>query len=760
MNPRNAILKGRFAGQAWSACALCAIMATAAPGQDSTESEGPVEVSDYGTVTLAVQDTDLAQVLEMLSIQSQKNIITSKNVSATISANLFDVTFHEALDSILKVNGYDYREEGNFIYIYTQAEIDEMEAALLKPEAKIYELDYLAAADANELITPLLSDSGRSSFRGDVEPGIEADSSSAGEDGWAFTAMLVVNDFPENLVEITALLQRLDTPPQQVLIEATILQTTLDEADAFGIDFNIIGDMDFTDLTNPLSAVTNLLAGDDENNGFQPDDNRARGIASTPGNTAGPGTFKVGVVSNDVSFFLKLLDEVTDSTVLARPKVMCLNRQRAEVLVGARVGYLSTTATETSTTQTVEFLDTGIHLMFRPFISKGGMIRLEMAPSVSEASLRLVTDAQGLSVTIPDELTNEITTNVRVQDGHTIVLGGLFRESNRSTRRQVPLLGDIPIVGAAFRGHDDSIDRDEIIFLITPTIIHDESAWALGEGMLAYTDEIVVGARRGLLPFSREKLTTNENSRAQEAFNRGDVDRALYHINNSLRHNARQPEVIRFRERILGVREAPHERSLLEEVFRKELGTMGVSPGAASVNGIDRFYDTTFVTESAMPVEVASAGSNDQRSDVADATNDASGDESFGVSLEADGFEETFENSTEVASAESFETEPVAAVIAEPAPVRQAHVFTEEEKQAFADRFVHEYFTALGLSFLSPYGEAQAMGESDDESFPFVTFEDMFGGEIAEPVGDQTTAGAEITGQEVVEAQNETTPND
>ena len=78
------------------------------------------------------------------------------------------------------------------------------------------------------------------------------------------------------------------------------------------------------------------------------------------------------------------------------------------------------------------------------------MIRLELAPSVSEASLRTVTDAQGLQVTIPDELTNELTTNVRIKDGQTLVLGGLFRESTRVTKRQVPFLGDIPILEPRF----------------------------------------------------------------------------------------------------------------------------------------------------------------------------------------------------------------------------------------------------------------------------------------------------------------------
>ena len=99
----------RLGARAVAICAVSVLLATPAMGQTWGDAGGPeVSVTDYGTVDLAVQDTDLAQVLEMLSIQGRKNIITSRNVSATVSANLYDVTFYEALDAILTVNGYAY----------------------------------------------------------------------------------------------------------------------------------------------------------------------------------------------------------------------------------------------------------------------------------------------------------------------------------------------------------------------------------------------------------------------------------------------------------------------------------------------------------------------------------------------------------------------------------------------------------------------------------------------------------------------------
>ena len=565
----------RFLARVGAVCATCVLAATPTMAQTWGDEGGPeVNVTDYGTVDLAVQDTDLSQVLEMLSIQGRKNIITSKSVSATVSANLYDVTFYEALDAILTVNGYGYVEEGNFIYVHTKEELVELQASSRRTESEIFKLDYLSAVDANEFIAPLLSDIGQAAARGDVQAGFQPSVSDGGADTYAYSAKIVVNDFPENLERIRALLAELDTPPQQLLIEATILQTSLDEANSFGVDFSIIADLNFLDITNPLSPVNNLLAGSDPKTGFQPLDNKAGGLQSTVGNTAGAGGFKVGVITDDISIFLKLLDEVTDLTVLARPKLMVLNRQRAEILVGRRVGYLSTTATQTTTTQTVQFLDTGVHLVFRPFISDNGMIRMELSPSVSEASLRTVTDAQGLQVTIPDELTNELTTNVRVKDGNTLVLGGLFRESTQTTRRQVPFLGDIPIIGAAFQGQDDVVDRDEIIFLITPTIIHDNVLWAIGDGALGFVDAARVGIRAGLLPFSRDRITANYNNKALDAFRKGDLNKARHWASTSLNVTKNQPAMIMLREDISGKIEHAFDASVMERSIRRELGPL------------------------------------------------------------------------------------------------------------------------------------------------------------------------------------------
>jgi type IV pilus assembly protein PilQ len=537
-----------------------------------------VRVDENQIVDLHVNDEELSNVLEMLSIQSQRNIVASKSVNARVTANLYGVTFFEALDAILNVNGFGYIQQGNFIYVYTQQELEVIAKAQRQKVSKVINLNYLNAIDAAEFVKPLLSESGQIKTNGKT-PAFPTPTGPLGLDDYAGYATLVVIDFEENIAEIENLIRQLDTRPAQVLVEATILQTTLTEANAFGVDFSIIADMDFGDfvrLGGPLTAVNNMISGvsDTTRNTPLPLDGKGGAVTSNVGNTAGPGGIKLGIVKNDVAVFMRILDEVTDTTILSNPKILALNRQPSRVLVGRKVGYLSTTSTDTATTQTVEFLDTGTQLNFRPFVTSENMIRMELKPQVSEAVIRDTNDSTGNLVTIPDEITNELVTNVLVGDGQTIVLGGLFRESTQSTRRQVPFLGDIPIIGHAFRGNDDSTNRNEIIFLVTPTIVNDTTLSLTGQRTKEYIDHVRAGSREGLLFWSREKLTARMNVEAERLANEGHTEKALWKINRSLSLNHNQPEAIALRERLTGKKSQWPDRSILERVLRADTQKM------------------------------------------------------------------------------------------------------------------------------------------------------------------------------------------
>ncbi len=331
----------------------------------------------------------------------------------------------------------------------------------------------------------------------------------------------------------------------------------MSEANAFGVDFALFADLHVDDFTNPLGAVNDLITGtgrDDQvfTNGG--------GIQSTPGQTGvGQSTMKLGFLGNDAAVFVKALDSVTDTTVLATPEVLVLNRQRADLLVGQQLGYLSTTNTETATTQTVEFLDIGTQLTVRPFVSNDGFVRLELRPSVSDGATRL----EGGFV-IPDKTTQELTTNVMVRSGQTIVLGGLFKEDTSIGRRQVPGLSSVPILGNAFKGQDDDVQRTEVIFLIKPTIMKDESLFAKGEQAEDDIELTRVGARNKLLPWSREKLTHSHLKKAYEYMRKGNRDKALWHVNLALNANPTMIEALRLKEKLTGQQLMVQDRSILD----------------------------------------------------------------------------------------------------------------------------------------------------------------------------------------------------
>ena len=574
-----------------------------APAVRAASSAGAQE-----TFTVQFQDTNVLQALQMLAMQGNRNIIPSKGVTGRITANLYDVTIAEALDVVLRANDLRMEEAGNFIYVYSAEEWAQLTSGRLKRVSRNFSLEYLNAKDASEFVKPLLSEQGKLAFVGDVDKGFQPSEADGGSDSWAYQGMLVVSDYPDNIASIEKLLREIDTPPAQVVIEATVVSSKVQQNDGFGVDVSVIGNLDFADLTNPMSGANDLFLG--SNDGIQPANNR--GVAANTG-VAGwdrPSSLRVGVLSSDVAVFLRLLDSVTDTTVLARPRIMALNRQRAQILIGRRVGYLTSTTTQTSTTQTVEFLDSGIKLIFRPFISSDGSIRMELAPSVSDAKVEQITTTGGATQSVPNEDTSEIVTNVRVKDGQTLVLGGLFKEDTKIERRQVPGLGNIPLLGNAFKGYDDELKREEIIFLVTPTIVKDQIAKVWADAAEEFVTAVRIGSREGLLPWSRDTLTTAQNQKAFDALAKGDARLALHHAENSLRLAPNQPEIVRLREELRGARSeqsAAYERSMMRRMLQDRM------PAGGSVKLLPQFNPPT-VQPADAPVDATAQASPDSES--------------------------------------------------------------------------------------------------------------------------------------------------
>ncbi|MGD0463811.1 MAG: secretin N-terminal domain-containing protein, partial [Tepidisphaeraceae bacterium] len=417
-----------------------------------------VSMSDGGNLSFQIDtDISLVQLLRMIGDEAQLSIIPSKDVRGTVPAmNLYNVTVNEALDAILHSDGMAWKQEGNLIYVYTQKELDEQKKAARKTVTRTFPLHYVPAADVVTLIKPALSPDAQTAATKDAQTGINtsdvgtgATSSTGGSvntggNSEAGLDMIVVTDYPENLQRVADIIQQIDRRPQQILIEATIFQANLTENNSMGIDFSLMGGVNFDTLLNNGATLSSALSGNILNTATS----TATGTTGTTSTTNTPanvvkqgyagfttgnydtqvpaGGLQIGIVKNNLGVFISALEAVTDGTVLANPKVLTLDKQQGEVIVGSEFGYLTTTTTATTSTQAVQFLDTGTILSFRPYVGDDGYIRMEIHPEDSNGGLN--------ASNLPVKNTTEITTNLLVKDGNTIVIGGLFRETSSSSR--------------------------------------------------------------------------------------------------------------------------------------------------------------------------------------------------------------------------------------------------------------------------------------------------------------------------------------
>jgi type IV pilus assembly protein PilQ len=632
---------------------------TSQPAEGQKLSESEVDVNDEGTVEIHVNDASLIEVLRMLSLQTQKNILPSKDVRGTVTANLYDVTVREALDAILHANGYAYREKGNFIYVYTTKELQELEKAELRMTTRVFRLAYTPAANAQNLVKPVLSAQGQVALTTPAKTGIESGSAEAGGDDHAEADVLVITDYPENLERVAKILQEIDVRPAQILLEAVILRATLDEDNVFGVDFNVLSGVDFTDvLTGNGGQFNNAVI--EEGTAV---DSRASSVGTGNNFTNNVGGLKVGFVSDNVAVFLSALEQTTDTTIMANPKILTLNKQKGEVFVGNEDGYYTTITTETTTSQSVETLKTGTRLIFRPYIASDGYIRMEVHPEDSAGSVK----ANGL----PSKTTTEVTSNIMVRDGHTIVIGGLFRESSSTTRSQIPVLGNLPLVGAAFRKQQDKTVREEVIVLLTPHIIKDDAAYAaLSEEQLHMAEQLRVGTRKGMMFWGRERLAQMWYDAALKELDERNPDRKLakWYLDSATNLNPTFSEAIALKEQLTGYEVTTSNGSSVRN-FVSQAMLHDTAPAVAPAT-------TRPAAQAAAPATQPSGGSMSMKAYVKDVAGPAATRPSTQPVADAAG-----EVAEEV---EVVDAEPMA-VAEEPAMVEEAVVAEVPSTQPVAD---------------------------------------------------------------------------
>lgn len=529
-----------------------------------------VEVADTDGVELHVTDMPLGTVLRLLSVKSSRNIVASPGVKGTVTADLYNATFDEALTAVLTANNCGHVTRGEFIFVYTNEEMASLKIQQNPIAVRVFTLNYLTAGDVAPVLAPMLSKEGRTTLPGvDGTGGAAAAADDAAVDGLATHDFIVVYDYPENLDRIADVIGQIDVRPQQVLIEATILRARLTDDNALGVDFSLLAGVDLELLNSSSAGVQNLVFGNLPNERFE----LFNANASTDFiDNIADGGLTFGVIKDHVALFIKALESVSDTTVMANPKVLALNKQQGNIIVGRRDGYLTTTVTETQAVQKVEFLETGTQLSFRPLIGTDGYVRMQLKPEDSVGGL---TAAQ-----LPFEQTTEVTTNIIVKDGHTILIGGLFREVTAENREQVPFAGDIPVLGNLFRSRSDELDREEVIILLTVHVIKDEEHYAQASAEhFREIERVRVGMRSGMMWHGRERLANDYYRKALSLYNDGVMDKAAWNVQMALHNNPRMVPAIGLKDRIEGSRGWEHEgsisRTFIYDLIRREQGMEG-----------------------------------------------------------------------------------------------------------------------------------------------------------------------------------------
>ncbi len=422
---------------------------------------------DEKRITLHIDDLDVRKALEMLSRQTSMSMAISPGVSGRVTVDLRDKTVGEALETIAKLCHLTIRRDRNITYVATLADLRQGEEDELP--IRVYHLNYVRSTDLEAMIRPLLSpDKGQMTTSPDSERGIGASSDKAGGNLMAGGEIVIVQDYEQILRTVDRVVAQIDVQPQQVLIEAVVLELQLNKDTELGVNFALLDGAGKALAVFGDGSLINAAAG------FTPASVLAAGGAVA--NNAGGGFsepvpgLKFGFVNSSTTGFIRALETLGETKVLATPRVLVVNKNRAEIQLGDRLGYQTINQTATSTTQQVNFIDTGTLLRLRPFISSDGIIRMEIHPERSSGNI----DSNG----VPQTNGTQLTSNVMIPDGATLVIGGLIDNQKDHTRGGFPLLDQLPWIGFLFRTTTDKTTRTEMIVLLTPHIWRPECAAA------------------------------------------------------------------------------------------------------------------------------------------------------------------------------------------------------------------------------------------------------------------------------------------
>ncbi|MGP5407323.1 type IV pilus secretin PilQ [Psychrobacter celer] len=435
-------------------------------------------------LSMEFQDVEIRSVLDILAQFTEMNIVASDSVAGNITLRLINVPWDQALDIILKSKNLGKRENGNVILVAPATELAEQEARELEAQQAVesfaplrteyIRLSYAKAQDVLTLISQGSGSSGGSSNRADDNNSLLSNRGTVTVD--ERTNTLIVKDVADSIENIHKLISKIDIPVRQVMIEARIVSATDSFSKEIGVRWGILSNgaannrnllvggsnqtlWDLKDFDVETTTVNGQTVSYPSYDITRPDNlNVDLGVANPAGSIA------FGLLSmSDVMLDLELSALQADNRgeVISTPKILTADKQTAKVSSGTQIPYQEASASGATTTS---FKEAALSLEATPNITPDGKIGLQLlitngTPTIINNQVAIAEDS--------------ISTNVIIEDGQTVVLGGVFKNRTSNGVDKVPFLGDLPYIGRAFRKDVRSNAKEELLIFVTPKLIND-----------------------------------------------------------------------------------------------------------------------------------------------------------------------------------------------------------------------------------------------------------------------------------------------
>ena len=440
-------------------------------------------------LSMEFQDVEVRSVLDILAQFTEMNIVASDSVAGNITLRLINVPWDQALDIILKSKNLGKRENGNVILVAPSTELAEQESRELEAQQAVQDyaplrteyirLSYAKAQDVLTLISQGSGSSGNNnsgglSNRGDDNNTLLSNRGTVTVDDRTNT--LIIKDVAESIENIHKLISKIDIPVRQVMIEARIVSATDSFSKEIGVRWGI--------LSNGAANNRSLLVGGSNQTladlkDFDIETITANGQTvsypsydiTSPDNlnvdlgVSNPaGSIAFGLLSmSDVMLDLELSALQADNRgeVISTPKILTADKQTAKVSSGTQIPYQEASASGATTTS---FKEAALSLEATPNITPDGKIGLQLV--ITNGTPTIINNQVAISE-------DSISTNVIIEDGQTVVLGGVFKNRTSNGVDKVPFLGDLPYIGRAFRRDVRTNSKEELLIFVTPKLIND-----------------------------------------------------------------------------------------------------------------------------------------------------------------------------------------------------------------------------------------------------------------------------------------------